>query len=292
MPAHDHQIVDFQQHQRAFTHWIRHPHTAPIPDQIEYRRMQTYRDLIFNNVRSFIEHTYPIAQAMLPSEVWDMLIDGFFKYGQCDSPYYYDISLHFREFLDQAPQKELENKDAEGTVCQRASDLIQQTHQRYPWLRELLHYEWMALYVDMAETLWLDDALGSKIIPKPNPLKFKTLNKDVPITLKTTCWVLAYQYPVHTWSQDNAQARPEIAPTCLLIFRNQDFQMRVFSLHPLWAYLIELIQTETACTIHHLIQQLSIATQYTEKASSKQVKALIKWLLSINLLHIQADSLI
>ncbi|WP_162818050.1 HvfC family RiPP maturation protein [Aquirhabdus parva] len=292
MPAHDHQITDFQQHQRAFTQWIRHPNTAPIPDQIESRRMQTYRDLIFNNVSSFIEHTYPITQAMLPSETWAMLIDNFFKYGQCDSPYYYDISLHFREFLNQEPQEEFKNKGVEDTEYKKTSNLIQQTHHCYPWLKELLQYEWMALYVDMTETLWLDDTFGSKPVPEPTLLKFKMLNKDIPITLKTTCWVLAYQYPVHTWSQDNAPARPEIAPTCLLIFRNQDFQMRVFSLHPLWAYLIELIQTKTACTIHHLIQQLSIATQYTEKASRTEVKALIKWLLSINLFHIQADSLI
>ncbi len=291
MQAHDGEIADFQQHQLAFTHWIRHPQTAAIPEQIESRRMQTYRDLVFNNVSSFIEHTYPIAQAMLPSTVWDTLVDYFFKYGQCDSPYYYDISLHFREYLDQARQEE---PAEQSRVMQVERDTvrhdIQQIHLRYPWLQELLQYEWMELYVDMAETSWRDDSAAIERAGLAATFKFKTLNKNVPITLKTSCWLLAYQYPVHTWSKDAYPVTPESLPTCLLIFRNPDFQMRVFTLHPLWAYLIELIQSAPEPSIHQLAHALAIATQYSEKAAKNQVKTLIKWLFAINLLQIRMDS--
>ncbi len=257
-------VLPYQTSQLAFSHWLRQPTAAPLPTGIEARRMQVYRDLVFNNIESFLEHSYPIAIAMLPEVDWDFLVSAFFQYGQCDSPYYYDISLHFRDFFDQL-MAEPEVAEFSG---QDVAFSIRAIALRAPWLRELLHYEWMALYVDMAETTW-----------QP-----RNEHHDRALILRTTCWILGYQYAVHTWSVDEFPAEPEPQPTCLLIYRTPDFQTRAYPIHPLWAYLIELIQSDTAYRSNTLATALIAISALSPTLAAKNVAELLTWLRDIDLL--------
>lgn len=249
----------FQAHQRAFTQWIRHPDETALPCDISAKRMNTYRDLIFNNISSFIEHTYPVTQALLPSEIWQNLIDEFFQYGQCDSPYYYDISMHFKDFLD---QNIFNHESSEThTLLHPFKDI----HNEYPWLRELLQYEWMQLYVEMAEIEWHPDR---------NELQ-----------LKTTCWVLAYQYPVQTWSVDTMKQDLHAQPTCLLVYRDENFLTQVYPIHPLWALIIDTLQTHASIQRSELEQQLQQATQLPTAQITEMLNQVCTWLKTINLLE-------
>ncbi|MDE2421219.1 MAG: putative DNA-binding domain-containing protein [Gammaproteobacteria bacterium] len=258
---------DFQTHQRAFTHWIRHSEHAPLPDHVSAERMTIYRELIFNNISSFIEHTYPVTQALLPTEIWDALTHLFFQQGQCDSPYYYDISMHFKDFIDQEEFNSIES--------------LHSLHQTYSWLRELMQYEWMELYVDMAETSWLEDNSSES-----SNVDIQQLSPDHSFTLKTTCWILAYQYPVHTWSTTTQLADIQITPTCLLIYRNRSDEMQVHPLHPLWAFLLETIQNQENMHFDKLTAQLQEATQLAKETIDEITINLLSWLKTLTLLHV------
>jgi len=255
---------DFQKQQLAFTHWIRHSDSAPLPNHVSALRMQIYRDLIFNNISSFIEHTYPVTQALLPSDIWMNLIDLFFKHGQCDSPYYYDISMHFKDFVDL-----------------KSTELFQNLHQDYPWLRELMQYEWMELYVDMAEVIWHDDHSSEM-----TDMDIQQLISTHSFALKTTCWILAYQHPVHTWSTTTTLADIQPIPTCLLIYRNQSDEIQIHQLHPLWAFFMETIQSQEVTHFSTLTLQLQEATQLTKEMIDETLVNLLSWLKTLTLLHV------
>ncbi len=251
--------LNFQSHQHAFTQWIRHPDEAPLPIGISSQRMNTYRNLIFNNIESFVEHTFPIAKALLPNELWRSLIDEFFQYGQCDSPYYYDISLHFKEFLEQ------DIFDSESSTDSSPLNHLKNLHSDYPWLRELMQYEWMELYVEMAEVEWQND------------------NPD--LQLKTTCWILAYQYPVHTWAVNTTADEIQVQPSCLLVFRDQKFMTHVYPIHPMWAFIIDTLQTQEMIRIDALKDHVQQTTQLPAAEVHEVLNNVFAWLQTIDLLQ-------
>ena len=253
--------LSFQSHQLAFTQWIRHPNDTTRPNGISAQRMNTYRDLIFNNIESFIEHTYPITQALLPKELWRDLIHAFVQYGQCDSPYYYDISLHFKEFLEH------DIFTTESSEDSSPLNHLKHIHSDYPWLRELLQYEWMELYVEMAEVEWLNDSTD--------------------LQLKTTCWILAYQFPVHTWSVNTTVDNIQGQPSCLLVFRDQNFFTHVYPIHPLWALIIDILQTQQTIQFDAMQQQVQQATQLPAIETQEVLIHLLAWLKTLNLVPAQ-----
>lgn len=256
--------LPFQSHQLAFTQWIRHPDQAVLPQGISAKRMNTYRDLVFNNIASFVEHTYPVTQALLTHELWHHLIDAFFQYGQCGSPYYYDISLHFKDFLDQ-PIFNGESPQSESSEDSSPLNALKSIHSDYPWLRELMQFEWMALYVEMAEVEWLDDCTD--------------------LQLKTTCWILAYQYPVHTWSIQMTVDDIHVQPSCLLVYRDENFLTQVYPIHLFWAFIIDTLQTQESIQRNELEQQLLQATQRSTSEVQEVLNQLCTWLQTINLLQ-------
>lgn len=71
-----------------------------------------------------------------------------------------------------------------------------QFSQEYPWLAELLQYEWLELYLDTLE-------ITKQYI-------------EAPIwQLKTQVWVLVYQYPVYRWALN--QTELEQAPSAIMV---------------------------------------------------------------------------
>jgi hypothetical protein len=149
----------FQQTQHDFCNCLRDPNSVKaVPFALD--RMQVYRELLFNNVCSFINLVYPVARSLLPEQQWQQLLTDFFRESQNQSPLYNDISLQFREFLTEKQHPIL---------------------FEYPWLAELLQYEWLELYLD---TLEIEDV---------------ALNAELNWQLTTQVWVLVYQYPVYQW---------------------------------------------------------------------------------------------
>lgn len=187
----------FQDTQNAFCNWIRDP-KQPIPSSFETERMRVYRELLFNNVSSFVDLVYPVARSILPKPTWQQLLEEFFQKSTNQSPFYNDISLQFREYLDEQQHPVL---------------------QEYPWLAELLQFEWLELYLDTVE------------------IEEKTFSPASAWQLNTHIWILVYQYPVYLWTTE--QQYFEHSPSAVMVWRNHHDQVCVEPLSPLFACLIE-----------------------------------------------------
>ena len=196
--------ISFQTTQQQFCNWIRSPQSE-LPKALPAERMQIYRDLLFNNVCSFINLVYPVTRAMLPELQWQKLLNEFFQKAKCDSPFYNDISLQFREYL---------------IDCQHPS------LKEYPWLAELLQFEWLELYLDTVE------------------IAKKTLTWQDKWQLNTQVWVLVYQYPVYQWSTSMTISEIELIPSVIMVWRNDQDHICVESLSALFAVVIEQLNQQ------------------------------------------------
>ncbi|ENU81621.1 hypothetical protein F975_00230 [Acinetobacter sp. ANC 3789] len=191
--------ADFQQVQHQFCQAIRQADPAQLP-QLQPERLQLYRELLLNNITSFIDNVYPIAKSLLPESLWRQLIHDFFAKEQCQSPFYNEISLQFRDYLSQERHAVLE---------------------QYPWLVELLQYEWLELYLD---TIELSDSV---------------LENSEQWQLTTPVWVLVYQYPVYQWQLGISIDECQPQPSAIMAWRDVQDQIQVDVLHPVMAILIE-----------------------------------------------------
>ena len=233
----------FQQTQHVFCNWLRDPNSVKdVPFALD--RMQVYRELLFNNVCSFINLVYPVARSLLPEQQWQQLLADFFRESQNQSPLYNDISLQFREFLTEKQHPIL---------------------FEYPWLAELLQYEWLELYLD---TLEIEDV---------------TLNAELNWQLTTQVWVLVYQYPVYQWSINQINIDP--APSAIMVWRNKHDRVCVEILTPLFAYLIEQLaqQPLPRIALAEFIQQIIPDLSFSEV--NTQLDELAEDLIRLELLY-------
>ena len=238
--------ISFQQAQQQFCTWIREPQNQ-VPQTLSFERMQVYRDLLLNNVCSFIDLVYPVARSMLPEQQWQTLLEEFFQKSKCQSPFYNDISLQFREYLT----------DHQHPIL----------HQ-YPWLAELLQFEWLELYLD---TLEIED----KIYTQTDLWQ-----------LRTHVWVLVYQYPVYHWTINTTLAQIEHVPSAIMVWRNEDDQVCVEQLSPLLALLIERLNQKAMLELelNNLIQ--SAVANLSAVEIQTQIKNLSNFLIKLKLLYI------
>ncbi len=221
--------------QAGFTNWLRHPADAPAPEGVESRRLAIYRELLFNNVMTFVEGTFPVALALLPEPLGEKLKSGFFSDFRCESPFFYDISLHFREYIESLDWPEL-------AAC--------------PWLTELLHFEWMELAAAIADTPNASADAATLLAGDDFPA-----SPEQQLRLAAPTWPLAYQWRVHTWRGQEDAASLVPSPVCLLVWRDQHEQVRVLEVEPLAAWLIELILSkETGISLQALAAHLAAIT--------------------------------
>lgn len=224
---------DFQQTQAEFTQWLRQPESARLPAGVLPARMSTYRELLFNNVISFVDITFPVAKALLPEAIWQRLTTHFFADYHCQSPFFYDISLHFREFVAALDWPELAD-------C--------------PWLTELLHYEWTELAADIAEEPNASIAPGC-VLADENLWS----QADAGIALAMPAWPLAYQWPVASWSVETDPAELQMQAQAVVLWRNQNDDVRSLVVEPLTAWLVERIQLGSQ-TLNSLADELVSAS--------------------------------
>ena len=233
-----------QQTQQAFCAWIRDPR-SDLPAEFVTERMQVYRTLLFNNVSSFINLVYPIARTLLSETKWQSLLQDFFQNAQNQSPFYNDISLQFREYLDEQQHPVL---------------------QEYPWLAELLQFEWLELYLDTVE------------------IEEKTFSPASAWQLNTHIWILVYQYPVYLWTTE--QQYFEHSPSAVMVWRNHHDQGCVEPLSPLFACLIEQLNLK-ALTEQELKQLIyTTVPDLSEQEVEQQLKLLSERFTELDLLYI------
>ena len=161
--------VDFKAKQQEFSAYIRDPSNNPQPADVSQQRMNTYRELFFNNIDSFLSSNFPVIKTILNDQQWFELAQDFFSKHPCQTPYFSEIPEEFLAYL----QNERQNN----------SD--------YPFLLELAHYEWVEMALSIAK-----DEITANTAEFINDISQQT------IALSPLAWPLVYQFPVQQISVD------------------------------------------------------------------------------------------
>ena len=211
--------------QRRFTAHLRNPRAAPCPSDVPARRMRAYRELLTNNVESAVSACFPVLRGLVGEGRWQSLVADFFENHYCRSPIYRQIPAEFLAWLEQASLPKIESE--------------------FPFLRELAHYEWMELALDIEPT----EVPSQDIDPRGDLLT------GVPV-LNPLTRVLVYRFPVHRIGPEFAPAEAELKPTVLAMVRRRDYTIGFLEINPLVARLVELLADDTQLTGRQLLSSL------------------------------------
>lgn len=207
----------------ALAAWIREPVGTPPPPGVEQRRLAVYRTLFFNNVSGLLAGNFPVLRRLHDEDAWRALVHAFYRDHGARTPLFTELP---REFL-----RYLETRDDDP---------------RMPWLRELAHYEWVELALQISDASADEvahdpagDLLGG--CPLPSPL----------------AWPLAYAWPVHRIGPDHRPTQPPAAPTLLLLRREASGQVSFHDLSPLTFRLLQRLDEDPGLTGHEQLQALA-----------------------------------
>ena len=214
----------FRDIQYAFTRHIRDPEHQPAPDDVEERRMEIYRGLLYRNVESFIARSFPVLRKITPDDRWHSMLRDYFKRHIAHTPLFPKMPREFLSYLEQ-------ERDADNDPA---------------FLLELAHYEWveLALTYDNRELpLQECDANGDLLggIPILNPVSF----------------LLAYKFPVHRISPDYQPEDAPEQPTYLVVYRDRKDNVGFVELNPVSARLLELVGENRNVPGQHLLERIA-----------------------------------
>lgn len=215
---------NFREIQYAFTRHIRDPKNEPAPADIEERRMEIYRGLLYRNVEDFIASSFPVLRKITPDERWHTMIRDYFKRHQAHTPLFPKMPQEFLQYLEK------ERKD-DGDPA---------------FILELAHYEWIELAVSM-DTRDID---WDNIEPEGDFLE------GIPVLSPVAC-PLSYRFPVHRISKNYLPDEPPDQPTYLVVYRDRADKVGFIELNPVSARLLELLQHSNNKTGSELLQMIA-----------------------------------
>lgn len=215
--------VDFKAKQNEFSAYIRDPFNNPRPADVKQERIETYRELFFNNVDSFLSNNFPVLKTILNEQQWFELSQDFFSNHASSSPYFSEIPEEFIDFL----QNERKNKD----------DL--------PFLLELVHYEWVEMALSIA-----------KENIKTNTSHFIENLVQQTIALSPLAWPLAYQFPVQEISPAFLPTKTPEEPTYLLVYRDTDDEVQFMKTPPITFRLLQIVQDNEDISCEDCLKQI------------------------------------
>jgi hypothetical protein len=207
--------------QRSLAAHLRDPDATAPPPGIEDRRLQVYRDLVYRNIKGFIDSTFPVLCSLHDEEDWAALVREFIRDHRCHSPLFLEISEEFLAFLLSRPED-----------------------PAMPFMAELAHYEWLELAVDVAE--------GE--VPKAAEASDPGAVSPV---LASTARVGSYRFPVHRIGRS---FRPLSAdePVSLLVYRDRDDRVQFMELSPAAARLLHEASGETGASARAILERLAV----------------------------------
>jgi hypothetical protein len=198
--------LPFQQFQYAFGRHLRDPRRHARPAGVPARRAGIYAELLFNNLTGFLDACYPVTRAVLGARRWRRLQREFFRAARCRTPWFREIAREFLAWLNAA----------DGIALP-------------PWLRELAHYEWVELALDVMDA------------DRPPHAPRGDLLNGVP-ALAPALMNLVYAWPVQRIGPEYRPRKPR--RTHLLVFRDETGAggaVRFVELNPVSARLVDLL---------------------------------------------------
>lgn len=218
--------------QWALTRHLRDPRRQPAPAGLDERRLQVYRDLLFNNLQALLAGSFPVLLQVLAAEEWNALCRRYFVEHRCASPLFTEVAAEFVQWLqvlDRPPR---------------------------PFLAELAHYEWVEQALQGLDAAVLSSP-ATAIDAWTTPLQRSPL-----------AWALAYQWPVQQLGRDCQPDAAPTQPTFLLARRQADGRIVFSQLSVLAWQLLEQIETAAPCSgqahLHRLADQHGLQAQALE----------------------------
>ncbi len=225
-------MTHFQAVQRELTAFLRRPGLHAGPAGVEQRRLDIYRDLIYNNIESFLATGFPVLHSLYTEKDWHALVRDFVASHLCASPYFSEISEEFLAYL------QVERGQTEGDPA---------------FLVELAHYEWVELALDIAPEDLSDIALSvDGDLLKQRPL------------ISPLAWPLVYQYPVHLIGPEFQPEVPADTPSYLVVYRDLDDDVRFMQINAITFRLLQLLQDETIRSGAAALEQVGLEINHPE----------------------------
>jgi len=215
----------FKDVQYQFTAHLRDPDNNPAPSEIEDRRMEIYRGLLYRNVQSFLASGFPVTRKLYSDEDWHKMVRDFFSTHQSHSPYFKDISKEFIDYLNQEREPQPEDP---------------------PFLLELTHYEWLEIVLS-----FLDADINWENINKEG-----NLLKGTPV-LSPFAQLNRYEFPVHKIKPDFQPQTTGEQPTFILVYRDLNDKVGFMEMNPMTARLFELIAANESQTSEEILVGLA-----------------------------------
>jgi hypothetical protein len=116
-------------YQSALAAYCRTGRYKEIPG-VRTRHVNHYRRLVFNVVEDMLRSAYPLTHHLLSAREWKAMVQGFFSNHPCQSPQVWYMPRELYEYLQQKQPPLL---------------------KRYPFLLELLWFEWLEVELFMME---------------------------------------------------------------------------------------------------------------------------------------------
>lgn len=218
-----HETTSLAEFQAAFAARIRHPGLVKRPPGVNARRMRVYEKLLLNNVEGFLLACYPVSRALLRVRRWNKLVRSFFHEYRSHSPLFRDIPKAFLDWMSSGAQ-----------------DLADD----FPFLLELMHYEWLELAV----------STDPATLAMPDVEPHGDLWQGEPV-LNPTAQLGCYRYPLHRISPKFRPKQSDAGLFCYLLYRDEAHVVRFVQMTPFTAALIESLQAARV-TGHELVQGL------------------------------------
>ena len=204
----------FQIYQQAFTAYIRDPSKQQHLKGVPKKRMNVYKELVFNNLFESVSACFPVAQEVLGKRTWLALVRRFLREHAANSPLFRQIPEEFVSYLSQLSLIE--------------ANLLP------PYLASLCHYECVELQVSSMTDVAEPEV--KKINPSGDLLARRT-------AFTPSMRLLNYDYAVHTIS---AKHKPKYkVNTYILVYRNTEHTVKFVELNLVTYSLIELMRNQT-----------------------------------------------
>jgi len=214
-----------------FAAHIRDPENSPPPDNIEDRRMGIYRDLFFNNIKDFLNSTFPVLKSLYEEDDWLELARSFYALHRCQSPYFLEISREFIDYL----QTEHTMRDIDPS-----------------FMFELAHYEWIELALSISQE-------------KPDLQQIDTESSllDGHPVMSPLAWLMTYSWPVHQISPDFRPELPAEQAVCIIVYRDANDDIQFTEINPVTARLLQQLEQNDGATgadvLNGIAKELAVA---------------------------------
>lgn len=201
----------------------------PAPAGMADDRLAVYRELVLNNIRSFIRSAFPVLRSIVGDGPWDDKIAAFVADCALHSPYFIDIPKAFYDWL-----------------VEHAADLP-------AFAVELAYYEWLEL----------------ELYRRQLPLPQDAPNIDVSALmtyrwrLSECSELVACRYPVHQLSVSQQWQEPPAEPTFLALYRDQLGHVQFMQLSALSMAVLQLLQAQPQSVAELQTQLAPLVPQLT-----------------------------